>query len=191
VPPVPTTNQKWGRHVPLCAPWCRRLWITVYVNRSNVDSAPAHWACLDFSRRLHLLHLTRSKATKQSRRQSGLLQDMGCHPAASFYLVVSAQRWQTEAALAERLALHGPLPHWRCNHPHPIVRVCGQMWCCSLAFIFLSFYVFYSCLSVVVFLVFLLAYSYHLLPLILVLVYRINVFKCGHLDNIMTVLISF
>jgi len=35
---------------------------------------------------------------------------MGCRPAASL-LVVIAQRGQTEAALAERLALHGPLRH--------------------------------------------------------------------------------
>jgi len=48
-----------------------------------------HVTLYDFSRRLHLLHWTRSGATKQLRPQSDLLQNMGCHPEASF-LVVSA-----------------------------------------------------------------------------------------------------
>jgi len=53
----------------------------------NVDHAPAHWACdtvrLVEQATLHLFHLTRFVATKQFRPEFGLLQDVGCHPAAN------------------------------------------------------------------------------------------------------------
>jgi len=62
---------------------------------------------------------------KQSKPQTGLLQDIRCYPAASL-LVASAKHRQTEAALAERLALHGPL---RTDDAtiHILVHVCGQI----------------------------------------------------------------
>jgi len=49
----------------------------------HVDSAPAHWAC-DTARLLEKAAVFTS-ATKQPRPQSSLLQDMGCHPVASFF----------------------------------------------------------------------------------------------------------
>jgi len=59
--------------------------------------------------------------------QSGLLQDMSS--SSEFSLVVSAYRRQTEAALAERLALQGPLRHSVTDDAtiHILVHVCGQM----------------------------------------------------------------
>jgi len=59
-----------------------------YVNRSKCWQPPlriGHVTLYNFSRRLHLLHWTRSGATKQLRPQSGSLRDMRCHPAASFF----------------------------------------------------------------------------------------------------------
>jgi len=61
---------------------------TVLCKEVKMLTAPLHIGDVtqyDFSRRLHLLHWTRSGATKQPIPQSGLLQDTGCHLAVSYF----------------------------------------------------------------------------------------------------------
>ena len=60
------------------------LSVLFYANRSCVNSAlhTGHTS-LRFPTRQHLFHWTRSVTIEQPRPHSGLLQDVGCHPAAS------------------------------------------------------------------------------------------------------------
>jgi len=94
----------------------------------NVISASAHWACdtVRLLKQATPLSSNQICGHRTAQTQFGLLQDMGCRPAASLS-VADAYRWQTEAALAERLALVKPLRHWR-RTIHTLVHVCGRMW---------------------------------------------------------------
>jgi len=61
------------------------LMSSCYGKRSSVNNAlyTGHTTLYDFSTRQHLFHWTRSVTTEHPRSHSGLLKDVGCHPAAS------------------------------------------------------------------------------------------------------------
>ena len=56
-----------------------------WAKRSSVKSTrhTGHMTLYDFSTRQHIFHWTKSVTVEQPRPHSGLLQDVGCHLAAS------------------------------------------------------------------------------------------------------------
>jgi len=84
----------------------------------NVDSAPALWAYVRFLEKTTPFTLDNIWAYQTAQTSISFTTRYGMSSSRVFFSRECIML-KTEAALAECLALHGPLCHLKCNHPHP------------------------------------------------------------------------